>query len=248
MNSAIEPSPPVAGRAFEVKPSFDVDAFARNYGGVTVSMLKSGAVVFAQGEPATCMFHLQRGQIQITVVSPQGKEAIIAVLEPGDFSGEGCLLGDRLRVATAVCIADSTVVRLERASVIRAVRQDPIIAEFFLVYALTGVVRLREDLVSHLFDSSEKRLARALLLLANCGKNGRQETIISNVDQESLAQMIGTTRSRVNFFMNKFRKLGYIDYNGYINVHSSLLNVVLHNDSLDVVERVAASPARIARN
>lgn len=152
--------------------SFDVDAFAASYGGVTVSRFKAGDVLYAQGDPADAMFYLQDGQVQLTVVSSQGKEGILSLLDPGSLCGEGCLLGNRVRVATAACIADSVAARLERASVIRAVREDPAIAELFVVFALKQVVELRENLISQLFDSSERRLARALVLLANHSRGG----------------------------------------------------------------------------
>jgi CRP-like cAMP-binding protein len=165
------------------------------------------------------------------VVSSQGKEGILGVLERGDFCGEGCLLGNRIRVATVTCIADSSVARLERTNVLRAVRENTAIAGFFLVFALRRVVDLRENLISQLFDSSEKLLARALVILANHGGNGGSNHVIRNVDQEALAQMIGTTRSRVNFFMNKFRRLHYVDYDGdSVAVYRSLSNVVLYDD------------------
>jgi CRP/FNR family transcriptional regulator, cyclic AMP receptor protein len=199
MNSRNEGFPFLDGVALDSKRTFDVKALAANYGGVTVSRLRSGAVLYSQGEPADSMYYLQDGQLQITVVSSQGKEGILGVLEPGDFCGEGCLLGNRIRVATVTCIADSSVARLERTNVIRAVRENTAIAGFFLVFALRRVVDLRENLISQLFDSSEKRLARALVILANHGGNGGSNHVIRNVDQEALAQMIGTTRSRVNF-------------------------------------------------
>jgi len=193
-------------------------------------------VLYSQGESADALYYLQDGQIQITVVSSQGKEGILGVLEPGGFCGEGCLLGNRMRVATAVCMTDCAVARLEAASVVRAIRKDPEIAELFVVVALTKVVQLREGLISQLFDSSEKRLARALLLLANYDRRRGAANVIRNIDQEGLAQMIGTTRSRVNHFMNKFRRLGYIDYDGNaIVVHASLTNVALYEDTDDAM-------------
>ena len=228
MNSTSGRNPTGAGAAFAFKRTLDVDAFAASYGGVTVSRFKAGAVLYAQGDPADAMFYLQDGQVQITVVSSQGKEGILSLVDPGSLCGEGCLLGNRVRVATAACIADSVAARLERASIIRAVREDPAIAELFVVFALKQVVELRENLISQLFDSSERRLARALVLLANHSRgggmtDGRINNVIRNIDQEALAQLIGTTRSRVNHFMNKFRKLGYIDYEGsVIHVRSSL--------------------------
>jgi CRP/FNR family transcriptional regulator, cyclic AMP receptor protein len=206
--------------------SFDVAAFAKKYGGVAVSSLKSGSVVYGQGEPADAMYFLQSGQIQITVLSSQGKEGILGLVDAGSFCGEGCLLGNRIRAATATSTTLSVVARFERASIIRAVRENPAIAEFFVVLALSKAIQLRENLISQLFDSSEARLARALLLLANHSPDGGSKNIIKNVDQEGLAQMIGTTRSRVNHFMNKFRKLGFIDYQGgVILVRNSLAKV-----------------------
>jgi CRP/FNR family transcriptional regulator, cyclic AMP receptor protein len=230
MNSAVDRPSSVNGRTGGAKQKFDVDAFAKSYGGTTRLTLRSGARLYVQGEPADSLFHVQTGQIQLAVVSPVGKEAILSVLGAGDFCGESCLVADHVRAATAMCITDSVVARLERGNVIRAIREDPAFAEFFVVSVIARAFRLRDSLISQLFDSTERRLARVLLVLANYGKEGA--TAIDHYDQEALAQMIGTTRSRVNHFMNKFRKLGYIDYNGHIDVHSSLLNVVLHDDPL----------------
>ena len=185
-----------------------------------------------QGDAADSIYYIKKGQIQLTVVSMEGKEAVIAVLGTSDFCGEGCLVGEPLRMVTATTMTQCTVVRMEKATVIRAVHDDPEFSEFLVSYLLKRTARLTDNLVDQLFNSSEKRLARILLLLANYGKEGRTETVINNVDQETLAQMIGATRSRVNFFMNKFRKLGLIEYNGRINVHSSLLRVVLHDQPL----------------
>ena len=207
--------------------SFDIEAFALDYGGVTFSRLRSESVLYRQGEPADSLYYLQDGQLQSTVVSSQGKEGILGLLGPGDFCGESCLLGNRSHVATIACIADSLMARIERASALRAIRQNLAIAGFFLTFALQRVVDLRENLISQLFDSSEKRLARTLVLLANHGGDGKTTDVIRNVDQEGLAQMIGTTRSRVNHFMNKFRKLHFIDYDGdvivvYRSLHAAL--------------------------
>jgi CRP-like cAMP-binding protein len=185
-----------------------------------------------QGDAADSIYYIKKGQIQLTVVSMEGKEAVIAVLGTSDFCGEGCLVGQPLRMVTATTMTQCTVVRMEKATVIRAIHDDPEFSEFLVSYLLKRTARLTDNLVDQLFNSSEKRLARILLLLANYGKEGRTETVINNVDQETLAQMIGATRSRVNFFMNKFRKLGLIEYNGRINVHSSLLRVVLHDQPL----------------
>jgi CRP/FNR family cyclic AMP-dependent transcriptional regulator len=230
MTSTVDRPASVHGRTFDAKQKFDVDAFAKSYGGTTRLTLKSGARLYVQGEPSNGLFYIRKGQLQLTVVSAFGKEAILSVLGDGDFCGESCLVAGHVRAATAMCITDSVIARLERASVVRAIHQDPAFAEFFVVSTITRAFRLRDSLISQLFNSTERRLARQLLLLANYGKDGRPQTTINNLDQEALAQMIGTTRSRVNYFMNKFRKLGYIDYNGHIDVHSSLLNVVLQDD------------------
>jgi len=232
MHSRNQGLPFLDGGALDFKRLFDVEAFAASYGGVAISRFRSGTVVYSQGEPADSLYYLQDGQLQSAVVSSQGKEGILGVLEPGDFCGEGCLLGNRIRVATVACIADSVVARLERASALRAIRENAAIAGFFLIFALRRVVDLRESLISQLFDCSEKRLARALLLLASHGRGGEPNNVIRNVDQEGLAQMIGTTRSRVNYFMNKFRRLHYIDYDGdIIIVYRSLSNTALRDDS-----------------
>src|SRR5579863_1357638 len=230
MHSRIGENTSVAGAAFDTGQSFDVGAFARGYGGVTASSFSAGALLYRQGEPADAMYYLQDGQIQISVVSSKGKEAILYVLDPGSFAGEGCFIRNRIRVSTATCITDCRVVRLERASVVRALRENPAIAEFFVVVALTKFVQMRESLISQHFDLSEKRLARALILLAQHGGAG-EARIIRNLDQEGLAQMIGTTRSRVNHFMNKFRRLRYIDYDGnVILVYDSLSEAALDED------------------
>ncbi len=212
--------------------SFDVAAFAARHGGVKEAKFKAGARLYAQGEPANCLYFIEKGQVQVSVLSTQGKAAIIGLLNPGDFCGDGCLIGDRRRLATATCISDATVKRLERANVIRAIQQDPPFAEFYVKYVLSRTARLTDRLLSQLIDSSEQRLARLLLFLSDYGKNGGKGTVIGNLDQESLAQMIGTTRSRVNFFMNKFRDLGYIEYDGDIIVHDSLSRIVSHQISI----------------
>jgi len=190
---------------------------------------KEGAVVFTQGDPANAIFHIQNGKVKLAVVSKGGKEAVIALLGAADFFGEGCLAGQSLRMATAIAMSDCSIMRLEKAIVVEMLHRDPAFSELLLSYMLTRTIRIEEDLVDQLFNSSEKRLARALLLLANFGKEGKPETVIPKISQETLAEMIGTTRSRVSFFMNKFRKLGFIEYNGTLQVHSSLLNVVLHD-------------------
>jgi CRP/FNR family cyclic AMP-dependent transcriptional regulator len=186
-------------------------------------------VVFSQGDRADAVFYIEKGKLKITVVSKQGKEAVIAILGVGDFFGEGCLAGQIKRMATATVMTDSAIVRLDKSEMIRVLHDEPVFSELFLRYLLSRNIRIEEDLVDQLFNSSEKRLARVLLLLANFGKEGRPEPVVAKISQEMLAEIIGTTRARVNFFMNRFRKLGFIEYNGGLQVHSSLLNVVLHD-------------------
>jgi CRP-like cAMP-binding protein len=185
--------------------------------------------IFRQGDPADAVFYLQKGKVQITVTSRQGKEGVIAILEPGDFFGEGCLAGQPLRLAAASAIEESSVVRIEKAKMVRLLHDQPDFAEMFLAFLLSRNIQVEADLVDQLFNSSERRLARMLVLLAHFGKEGRMETVIPKISQEVLAAKVGTTRSRINFFMNKFRKLGFIEYNGELKVHSSLLNVVVHD-------------------
>jgi CRP/FNR family transcriptional regulator, cyclic AMP receptor protein len=193
-----------------------------------VSIYRRGEVVFTQGDPADSIFFIQVGKVKVTVVSQQGKEAVIAFLEAGDFTGEGCLTGRPRRVSTARALMNSTLTRLDKSTMVRMLRDEPNFSELFTAHLLSRTLRVEEDLVDQLFNSSEKRLARALLLLANFGKDGKHETVIAKVSQETLAEMVGTTRSRVSHFMNKFRQLGYINYNGDLEIHSSLLDAVLH--------------------
>ncbi len=214
-----------------MQPPFDPAVFGAKYGGVIAFKYGAKHTVYSQGDAADCIFYFQKGQAQLKVISKQGKEAVIALIEAGDFCGEGCLIGEPLRMSTLATMTESLVSRFEKAAVIRAIHDDLAFSEFFVMYILNRTVRLTDDLIDHMFNSSEKRLARVLLLLANYGKEGRVETVIARIDHQTLAQMVGTTRSRVNFFMNKFRKLGYIDYNDRISVHSSLLNVVLHDQA-----------------
>jgi CRP/FNR family transcriptional regulator, cyclic AMP receptor protein len=185
--------------------------------------------IFSQGDAAEAVFYIQTGKVKLTVVSQQGKEAVIAILEPGAFFGQSCLAGQGIRAATATAVEDSNIVRIDKDAMVRVLHEEPVFAELFMAYLLAHTIRVEEDLVDQLFNSSEKRLARVLLLLAHFGKEGKPETVITKISQETLAEMIGTTRSRVSYFMNKFRKLGFIDYNGELHVHSSLLNVVLHD-------------------
>jgi len=213
-----------------VKASFDPKEFLAKVGeGKAISKYRKDQIVFSQGQVADAVFYIQQGKIKLTVISEQGKEAVVAILGPGDFFGEGCMNGHPLRIATTRAMDDSVITRLEKAAMIATLHKEPDFSELFMSYLLTRNSRIEEDLIDQLFNSSEKRLARLLLLLANFGKEGRPEPIVGKFSQETLAEMIGTTRSRVSFFMNKFRKLGFIEYNGKLEVHNSLLNVVLYD-------------------
>jgi CRP/FNR family cyclic AMP-dependent transcriptional regulator len=213
------------------RPSFTPKSFLAKIGeGRSIGKYRKDQIVFSQGDPADAVFYIQKGKVKITVVSEQGKEAIVAFLNANEFFGEGCLAGQVQRMASVATITDSVVVRLEKAAIVRVIHQEPAFSEMFIAHLVGRAIRVEADLVDQLFNSSEKRLARLLLLLANFGKEGKPEPIIAKISQETLAEMIGTTRSRVSFFMNKFRKMGFIRYNGHIEVHSSLLNVVLHDD------------------
>ena len=218
-----------AVRPGDSKP-FDFEAFAAVVGdGRSTRHYVQGDVIFAQGDAADAVFYLRSGQIKLAVISPRGKEAVIAVLNPGFFFGEGCLGGQPLRIATAVALADCSVVQVTKDVMNDVLRAEPEFSAVFIAHLLTRNIRIEEDLIDHLFNSSEKRLARTLLLLANFGKETRPDDVIPNISQETLAEMVGTTRSRVSFFLNKFRKLGFIAYGGEgMRVHASLLNVVLH--------------------
>ena len=214
----------------QVKPPFDPKAFlAKVNGGRAISEYRKDKIIFRQGDPSDAVFYIQGGKVKTTVVSEEGKEAVVALLGTGDFFGEGCLTGQPQRLSTVSALTECVIVRISKADITRVIHEEPAFAELFISHLLARNSRVEADLVDQLFNSSEKRLARTLLLLANFGKEGRPEPIIAKVSQETLAEMIGTTRSRVSFFMNKFRKLGLIDYNGSIEVHSSLLNVVLHD-------------------
>ena len=197
--------------------------------GKTLLTSPKQTIIFSQGDAADAVFYIQEGQVKLSVVSQKGKEAIVAILEPGDFFGEGCLAGQLVYMATATARENATLVRLDKQAMIDILHNEPTFSELFLAYLLARNIRIQADLVDQLFNSSEKRLARILLLLAHFGKEAKSEAIIPKISQEVLAEMIGTTRSRVSFFMNKFRKLGFLDYNGGVHVHSSLLNVVLHD-------------------
>ena len=191
----------------------------------------AGQSIFSQGDPADEVYYVQKGRVKLTVVSKQGKEAVVAILGPDNFFGEGCLARQPLRTSTATAIDECSIMRLEKAQMVRVLHEEPAFSEMFVAHLLTRSIRVEEDLVDQLFNSSEKRLARVLLLLANFGKEGQPEPVIAKITQETLAEIVGTTRSRVSFFMNKFRRLGFIDYTckDHMEVHSSLLNVVLHD-------------------
>src|ERR1700730_9233031 len=215
------------------KLPFDLQAFlAAANGGRTISTYRANQTIFSQGESADSVFYIQEGKVKLTVLSEQGKEAIVAILGTGDFCGEGCLAGQPQRMATAAAMADSRIMRLEEVARIRRRHDEPQVSEGFMSHLLARNVRVEADLVDQLFNSSEKRLARLLLILAKFGKEGKPEPVIAKISQETLAEMIGTTRSRVSLFMNKFRKMGLIDYDGHghLEIHSSLLDVILHDE------------------
>jgi CRP-like cAMP-binding protein len=221
---------PQQRRSLKLAKGFDPQAFLTSAGvGKAVFHYKAKQAVFSQGEHADTIFYIQSGTVQLSVLSKQGKEATLALLGPGDFIGEGCLATDQpIRLATATAIAESSILRIEKKRMLKALHEQHDLSDLFVAYVIGRHNRTQADLVDQLFNSSEKRLARALLILARFGKEDAPETIVPNVSQETLAEMVGTTRSRVNFFMNKFRKLGFIHYNGGLKVHSSLLTVVLH--------------------
>jgi CRP/FNR family cyclic AMP-dependent transcriptional regulator len=198
-------------------------------GGRTAAKYEKDQSVFLQGDAADSVFYIQEGRVKVTVVSERGKEAIVALHDKGHFFGEGCLTGQPLRLATVSAMTSSVILRIDKAAMVRVLHDEPKFSEMFMRYLLARTARVEEDLVDQLFNSSEKRLARLLLLMANFGKEGRPDTVIASVSQETLAEMVGTTRSRINVCMNKFRKLGFVEYNGTVRVHSSLLNVVLHD-------------------
>jgi CRP/FNR family transcriptional regulator, cyclic AMP receptor protein len=219
------------------KPSFDPKKFLARVGeGKKISKYQKDQIVFSQGEVADAVYYLQKGKLKLTVTSEHGKEAVVAIVGPGAFFGEGCLNGHSRRIATTTAINECVVTRITKEAMIATIHNEPEFSELFMSYLLTRNSRIEEDLIDQLFNSSEKRLARLLLLLANFGKEGRPEPIVGKISQETLAEMIGTTRSRVSFFMNKFRKLGFIAYNGTLEVRSSLLTVVL-NDTPEVRTR-----------
>lgn len=216
----------------KLSPGFDAETFfaKAGVGRIVVNLRKKGAA-FSQGAPADCVFYIQKGRIQLSVVSKVGKEAILGILGEGEFFGEGSLAGQTLRMGSATAITDCELLRIDKKDMMRALHREHEFSDMFVAYLLARNIRYEADLVDQLFNSSEKRLARILLLLAHFGKEGVPSTVVPKISQETLADMIGTTRSRVSFFMNRFRKLGFVDYRGAsgLQVHSSLLNVVLHD-------------------
>jgi CRP/FNR family cyclic AMP-dependent transcriptional regulator len=234
VSSAVRRVPPKVPRSPKKANSkilaFDVKSFLDSAGlGRRISNFRGKETVFAQGDAAKNIMYIQEGGVKLTVVNESGKEAVVAILGPGDFFGEGCLAGQTVCMATATTITPTAVMVIEKDEMIRALHEEHEFSDRFIAYMLARNIRVEEDLVDQLFNSSEKRLARTLLLLARYGAQGQPQKVLPKVSQEMLAEMIGTTRSRVNFFMNKFRKLGFIKYNGEIHVNNSLLSVVLHD-------------------
>ena len=210
--------------------TFDPQTFFNQAGnGKTTLKVPKKQILFSQGDATDAVFYVQAGKVKLTVVSPQGKEAVIAILEPGSYFGEGCLAGQPVHLATAAAVDDARIVRIDKQSMLRLLQDDRTFSALFLGYMLARNVRIQEDLVDQLFNSSEKRLARILLLMAHFGKEGKPEVVIPKISQETLAEMIGTTRSRVSFFMTRFKKMGLIHYDSGLHVHSSLFNIVLHD-------------------
>jgi CRP/FNR family cyclic AMP-dependent transcriptional regulator len=211
-------------------PVFDAQAFLDSAGVARrVTEFKKKQAIFSQGDPAKQVLYIQKGGVRLSVVNETGKEAVVAVLGPGDFFGEGCLAGQPIRIGSATAITATTVLVIEKREMIRVLHAERAFSDRFISYMLSRNIRVEEDLVDQLFNSSEKRLARTLLLLARYGKEDKPQKIVPKISQEMLAEMVGTTRSRVNFFMNKFRKLGFIKYNGGLHINTSLLSVVLHD-------------------
>ena len=217
------------------KTRFDPVVFFKTVAqGRAISAHDRKQIIFAQGDAANSVFYIKKGKVKVTVVSRHGKEAVVAILGEDEFMGEGCLIGQPKRLATATAMTECEIMRVEKTAIVQVLKEEPAFAQMFIVHILARNARVEEDLVDQLFNSTEKRLARVLLLLANFGKEGRPEPIIAKISQETLAEMIGTTRSRVSHFMNKFRQLGFIDYNGHLEIHSSLLSVVLNEQPLQV--------------
>jgi CRP/FNR family cyclic AMP-dependent transcriptional regulator len=213
------------------KQLFDVGVFLNTVdGGRSVSNYRKGQTVFSQGDLGDAVFYIQEGKVKVCVVSKQGKEAVVALHGSGDFFGESCLNGHPLRVSTVVTVTKCVIMRVEKAAITRVLHDEPQFSERFILNLLSKNAQVEEDLLDQLFNSSETRLAKVLLLMANFGKNSKPDRVLTKISQETLAEMVGTTRSRVSMFMNKFRKLGFIDYNGALEIHNSLLNVVLHDN------------------
>jgi CRP/FNR family transcriptional regulator, cyclic AMP receptor protein len=216
----------------ETQASDPESILARIDGGKWESKYQKDQIAYCQGDPADCVYYIKSGKVKVTVVSEEGKEAVVAILQPGNFCGEKCLTGHKLRMTTVTALTDCVFVRMAKASIVRALHDDPEFSELFTADLMERNIRVQEDLVDQLLNSTEKRLARLLLILANHGKEDRRDPIVPKINQETLAEMIGTSRTHVNFFMNKFRKLGFIEYNGDtkgdIRVHRSLLNMLLH--------------------
>ena len=223
MDSPKAAKKPKKGRIFDPQVFLETVGLKRS-----ITQCPPNHKIFSQGDPSDAVFYIQKGRVKLTTLSKHGKEAVIAILGAGDFLGEACLTGQMIRVASATAIVPSAILRIEKDEMLRVLQKERALSGLFISYLLSRNLRIEEDLVDQLFNSSEKRLARTLLLLARYGKEGKPETVVPEIDQETLAEMIGVTRERVNFFMNKFRKLGFIDYNGGLQIHSSLLSVVLH--------------------
>ena len=219
---SVSPKKTRSARRFDPALFFETAAKGR-----TISKHRKSEVIFSQGDDADAVFYIKKGKIKVTVVSKQGKEAVVAILGTDEFVGEGCLIGQPKRLATASAMSECVTMRVDKTEIQRLLRDEPTFSQMFVSHVLARTARVEEDLVDQLFNSTEKRLARLLLLLANFGKEGRPEPLVAKITQETLAEMVGTTRSRVSHFMNKFRKAGFIDYNGHLEVHSSLLSVVL---------------------
>jgi len=219
-----------SGKAPETPLEFDAQAFLASAGAARrVATYSKGRVVFSQGQQSDTVMYVQKGAVKISVLSRAGKEAVVAMLGPGDFFGEGALTGQSIRLGTATATMATTVLVIEKGAMLRVLHDEPTFSDRFISYMLTRNLRIEADLVDHLFNSSEKRLARTLLLLARYGEQAGQQRKIPKISQETLAEMIGTTRSRVNFFMNKFRDLGFIEYNGDLTINTALLSIVLHD-------------------
>jgi CRP/FNR family transcriptional regulator, cyclic AMP receptor protein len=240
----LPPDADVKGKTAAKRPIHSRAIPADANGGASTSVYKKRQIMYSQGDAADSIFYVEIGKIKLSVLSEQGKEAVVGILGAGDFFGEGCLAGQARRMATAAAMMECTIMRIEKGAMTRLLRDEPALSERFMAYLLIRNTRIEEDLVDQLFNSIERRLARVLLILANFGKDGSPEPIVGKVTQEMLAEMIGATRARVSFFMNKFRRLGLIDYNGNLEVHSSLLDSVLHDDPHIKATRSSA-PSRL---